>query len=690
MLDEAADPEFGLALAVLDQILTGTPASPLRKALIDSGLGEEVISYLQFEFRQVAFNCGLKGIAAEHASKVETLILDTLRSLSAKGIEKNTIESAINTIEFRLRENNTGRFPRGLALMLRAMTTWLHEGDPLDRIAFEAPFARLKARLAKGERVFEDIIQSRIVDNPHRVTALVKPDPTQADREAEEEKARLAAVRAKLTPDDLKQLSERTAALKRWQETADSPEAIATIPSLKLSDLPKQNKSIPVAFGRCGGVELLTHDLFTNGILYLDLAFDLKALSAEHLPLLDVFSRALLETGAGSENFVALSERIGRSTGGIGATSLVSSKADRSGSAARLVLRAKAVPEKTDELVAILRDVLTSAHLDDRERIQQIVLEEKASAESMLAPAGHMLVMRRLRAFMSEDGWVQEQIGGFSRLFALRALADRIERDWPSVARDLADMRRRLITQSGLVANVTGDAAMLARFEPKLAALVSALPAVAPAGGGSVPWPWNVPARDEAFSMPAKVNYVAKGGDIVALGFEPGGSALVVDNFLSTSYLWDKVRVQGGAYGGFSRFDRLSGAFVFASYRDPNLTATLDIYDKAAEHLATVPLGEAEIRRSIIGTIGGVDGYLLPDAKGYTSLIRHLTANTDAARQRMRDEILATSVADFRRFGEALAAVAAKGRITVLGSETAIAKANEERGGNWLKVTKVL
>ena len=279
MLDEITDPEQAIALRVLSYMLTGTPASPLRKALIESGLGEEVISAIEFDFRQIIAQCGLKGVDAANVDKVETLIHQTLQDLSTKGFDQGTIEAALNTTEFRLRENNTGRFPRGLSLMLRALTTWVYDRDPLERIAFEAPLSRLKARVAAGERVFEPLIQQWLVDNTHRATVVVRPDPEQGSREAADETARLAAVRADLAQDEIDKLVARTAELKQWQETPDTPEAIASIPMLKRSDLPKRNKTIPSEVSRVGGVELLSHDLFTNGIVYLDLAFDLHALA---------------------------------------------------------------------------------------------------------------------------------------------------------------------------------------------------------------------------------------------------------------------------------------------------------------------------------------------------------------------------------------------------------------------------
>ena len=688
MLDEMTDPEQAIALRVLGYMLTGTPASPLRKTLIESGLGEEVISAVEFDFRQIIAQYGLKGIDAANVDKVETLIHQTLQDLSTKGFDQGTIEAALNTTEFRLRENNTGRFPRGLSLMLRALTTWVYDRDPLERIAFEAPLSRLKARVAAGERVFEPLIQQWLVDNTHRATVIVRPDPEQSGREAAEETARLAAARADLAQSEIDELVARTAELKQWQETPDTPEAIASIPMLKRSDLPAHNKAIPTEVSRVGGVEVLSHDLFTNGIVYLDLAFDLHALPVEKLPMVGVLSRALLDTGAGDQDFVALSERIGRTTGGITLSPHISAVNGSSGSVALLVLRARAMPDKAGELVAILRDILLSARIDDRERIRQIVLEEKASAEARLAPMGHIISMRRVGAGLSEDGFVDEQVGGITRLFALRALAERIETDWPSVVSDLDMMRRQLVTRAGVVANLTADEATLAGFRAQLESLVGALPEAPPIP--AQPWQWNPGPLVEGFSIPAKVNYVSMGGNLGALGFKSTGATLVAQNLLSTTWLWDKVRLQGGAYGGFCRFDRLSNTFVYSSYRDPNVLETLDVYDATAAHLRQADLTEQDLTRAIIGTIGSIDGYLLPDLKGLTALQRHLTGDSDAARQTMREEVLATSVEDLHQVADALAALAEEGRISILGSEEALTTANTARGGSWLNVTKVL
>jgi Zn-dependent M16 (insulinase) family peptidase len=696
LLPEAGHPDT-MGLAILAHILTATPASPLRKALMDSGLGEDMAGAgFEESLKQMYYGTGMKGVAAENLDKVEALIFQTLQRLASEGIDPGTIAASINTIEFRLREQNTGRFPRGLFLMINALSTWLYDGDPFDALAFESSLAEIKRNTQNGTRYFENLIQTHILANPHRSTVHLLPDAEEGQRRQAAEDARLAAAKAAMSPADLQRVIETAAELERRQEAADTPEALDTIPSLSLADIEKTIKTIPISVQKSGVTPVLYHDLFTNGIAYLDLGFDLHHVPTELLPFVGLFGRALLEMGTQTQDFVQLTQRIGQNTGGIRSATLTSTIRESTDSALWFFLRGKAVAAQTGELLAILKDVLLTANLDNRQRFQQIVLEEKARAEAGLIPGGHRVVNQRLRARFSEADWVAEQIGGIDHLFFLRQLASDIENDWPGVLARLEAVRQALIHRSAALANVTLDEANWQVFEPQLAAFLEQLP-----GGQFESFKFQVsgqtnrkpetskPANHEGLTIPAQVNYVSKGANLYALGYEPHGSVHVVNNYLNTTFLWEKVRVQGGAYGGFSVFDQTSGTFTYLSYRDPNLLATLDNYDAVPRFLRELDLSESELTKTIIGVIGDLDSYMLPDAKGYTSMVRHLTHYTDEQRQKIRDEVLAASVRDFKQFAEILAPLAEKGEIVVLGSAEAIEKANQERGG-LLDVKKVL
>ena len=687
MLGENYDPMTTLGLGILEHILIGTPASPLRKALIDSGLGEDLAGTgLNDEILQIYFSTGLKGMAVEDSGQVGELILATLASLALEGIDADTVAASMNTIEFQLRENNTGRFPRGISLLTRSLSTWLYDGDPLAPLAFSAPMAAIKRRLAAGEPYFERLIQTFFVDNNHRSTVLLVPDPTLRERQEAAERDLLSETKAAMSEEELQVVVENTAELRRLQATPDSPEALATIPTLALEDLDKEDKLIPLEVLAEQGTTLLYHDLFTNGIVYLDIGFNLHTLPQELLPYVPLFGDALTMLGTEAEDFVVLSQRIGRETGGIWAETFCSAVKGSESGEAWLMLRAKATVEQAEAMLSILRDILLTVRLDNLERLEQMILEAKAGKEASLAPSGHIVVHRRLKSRFNEANWAAEQLDGVSSLLFLRELIEALEGDWPAVLERLTEVGRVLLNRSTMVCNITLDGESWGDFRPRLADFLAELPA-APAE--LVQWGAERAPDAEGLTIPARVNYVAKGANLYEQGYQLHGSVNVITNYLGTTWLHEKVRVQGGAYGGFCVFDQRSGVFDYLSYRDPNLLGTLDNYDGTGHYLLTLELSEEELTKGIIGAIGTIDQYMLPDAKGYASMVRYLVRESDEERQRLRDEVLATSADDFKDFGAVLKLVNEVGLVVVLGSKEAIDQANKERG-SWLDVLPLL
>jgi Zn-dependent M16 (insulinase) family peptidase len=677
LLGEVRDPAAALADDVLDHVLVGTPASPLRKALIDSGLGEDLtMGGLNDGLRESYFSIGLKGVARDDLPRVETLVVETLEGLARDGIDPATVEASLNTVEFRLRENNTGRYPRGLSMMMRALPTWVHGGDPTDALAFADPLATLRSRLEAGERVFEDRIREGILENGHRTTVSLIPDPKVRQRLEDAERERLEAAAAAMDEAERTRVAEEAAELRRLQDTPDSAEALATIPTLSLEDLDRKGRTTPTEDRVVGRTETLLHELPTGGIAYLDLGLDLHTLPPELLPYAPVLGRALLETGTAAEDHVRLTQHIGRSTGGIAPTTFTTSVVGQTEAASRLFLRGKALTERTGDLVEVLGDVLLTPRLDDRDRIRQIVLESRARVETQLIPMGHAIASGRLAASQSEAGWASDRIGGVEQLFFLRRLAEEVESDWDGVRARLEAVRATLVDRSSLLVNVTVDAESSAAVEARLAELLDRLPA-----GETARKAWTVgdgPAF-EALTLPARGNYVAKGADLRALAGEPSGAIAVVTKTLNTTYLWDRVRVRGGAYSSRCGYDRTSGLFSFSSYRDPNLLDTVSVFDGAGRYLKELELDAPELVRSVIGTIGNIDAPRLPDGKGWEAMARRLAGVTDEDRQRRREQVLDATLEDFRRVGEALERVAEEGRIVVLGSPEAVEEARASR-----------
>jgi Zn-dependent M16 (insulinase) family peptidase len=687
VLGAHTDPETSLGLGILNHILVGTQASPLRKALIDSRLGDDVIGGgLSSVLKQISFSTGLKGVAKADLDKVETLIDETLTELSADGIDPNMIAASMNTVEFALRENNTGSFPRGLGLMLGALTTWLHDMDPFKSIAYEAPLQSLKRKLEHGERYFENLIQNLFLENSHRAVVVLEPDPDLNQREAEAEKTRLQVAKQAMSTEELEAIVKNTAELKRFQEAPNSPEALATLPALTLDDLEKENKHIPLEVLDQSGVELLYHDLFTNGIVYLDLVFDLRAVPQDLLPYLQLFVGGLVKMGTTEEDFVVLSQRIGRETGGISPSLMIQDKFNSNDGAFKLIVRAKSTMEKVSPMLDILHDILLTTNYDNQERFRQIITERKARMESSLVPSGHSVTNRRLKAAHSLAGWFSEEVHGIENLFFTRDLLDRVDKDWDAIAAKFAEIKEVVVDRSRMMINLTLDSDNFKHIRPQISTFIERIPVK---NHPKQNWQPSWLSVGEGLVVPAQVNYVGKGANLKELGYEHNSSIAVILKYLRTTYLWDKIRVMGGAYGAFTAYDRFSGSFNYISYRDPNLLESLENYDGTPCFLREFELSPEELAKTIIGTIGDIDQYQLPDAKGYSSMTRYLIGYSDEARQIAREQVLATTEQDFRDFAAVLDQVASKGRVVVVGSADAIEQANQQVDG-LLEVKQVL
>ncbi|MDR1947461.1 MAG: insulinase family protein [Desulfovibrio sp.] len=692
---ETADTETAPAFRMLEHILLGLPASPLRRALIESGLGEDLAGNgLEDELRQPVFNTGLKGVETSVAGRVEELILKTLRDLVEQGLPGDMVEAAVNSVEFDLRENNSGRFPVGLAVMLRALTTWLHEGDPLATLRFEGPLRRIKERIAAAEPgkggYFETIIENFFLSNPHRVTVVLEPDPGLEERLEREEKERVAAVSAAMSAEERAAVAPRAEALRAAQAAPDSPEDLARIPRLVLADLPARNRPIPTESTTLAPAEaeVFFHPLPTRGIVYAEAAFDLGGVPHRLLPLLPLFARALLEMGTRKHDFAAFNMLVARKTGGMAGDLLFLTRFPDRAPAGRLILAGKGAPDKAADLFELMGEALCEAVFNDPERFLRMVLEEKARLEHSLAPSGHLAVASRLRASLGETGRREEEACGLSTLPYLRRTAKALESGDASVLEDLETLRRTVLHTSAPALNLTALPEQRAELLKQAADLAARLTA---ASGGPLPeyGPENgtaevLPER-EALILPAQVNFVGKGVNLFDAGYVYRGSAQVVLKHLRAGYLWDRVRVQGGAYGCFCSLDRAGGSLVAVSYRDPGILSTLDIFDAAARSLAENKPSQAELEKAVIGAIGELDAYLLPDARGRAALVRALSADDEERRGRMREEILGTTQKDFTDFAAALEALKDKGRVCVLGG-AALERTAAEQGWPALKI----
>ncbi|AAG13049.1 Putative zinc metalloprotease [Arabidopsis thaliana] len=686
--DKPLDLQTQLALGFLDHLMLGTPASPLRKILLESGLGEALVnSGMEDELLQPQFSIGLKGVSDDNVQKVEELVMNTLRKLADEGFDTDAVEASMNTIEFSLRENNTGSSPRGLSLMLQSIAKWIYDMDPFEPLKYEEPLKSLKARIAeKGSKsVFSPLIEEYILNNPHCVTIEMQPDPEKASLEEAEEKSILEKVKASMTEEDLTELARATEELRLKQETPDPPDALKCVPSLNLSDIPKEPIYVPTEVGDINGVKVLRNDLFTNNILYTEVVFDMGSVKHELLQLIPLFCQSLLEMGTQDLTFVQLNQLIGRKTGGISVYPLTSSVYGRDDPCSKIIVRGKSMVGRAEDLFNLMNCVLQEVRFTDQQRFKQFVSQSRARMENRLRGSGQGIAAARMDAMLNVAGWMSEQMGGLSYLEFLHTLEQKVDQDWEGISSSLEEIRRSFLSRNGCIVNMTADGKSLTNTEKYVGKFLDLLPENP--SGELVTWDARLPLRNEAIVIPTQVNYVGKAGNIYSSGYKLDGSSYVISKHISNTWLWDRVRVSGGAYGGSCDFDSHSGVFSFLSYRDPNLLKTLDIYDGTGDFLRGLDVDEDTLTKAIIGTIGDVDSYQLPDAKGYTSLLRHLLNVTDEERQIRREEILSTSLKDFKEFAEAIDSVSDKGVAVAVASQEDIDAANRERS-NFFEVKK--
>merc|ERR1712176_1005910 len=423
--EDVFDLETQLAFGFLDFILLGTSGSPLRKALIDSGLGEAVCGGgLEDELRQPTFSIGLKGVDAndeENLRKVEKVVLETLNDLAANGFTDSSIEAALNTIEFSLRENNTGSFPRGLSLMLRSMAAWIYDKDPFEPLKWEDQLEGFKLKLKEQTptKLFGDLIRKYLIDNPHRVTVNLLPDTSLESELDKEEQGKLASMSEGMTDQDIKELMRKTEELKTHQETPDPAEALKCIPTLDLADIPKESQKIPSSLREItsGGekVDVLSHDIFTNDVVYAEFAFDMSSVPKHLLYLIPLFCRCLTEMGTKTEDFVELTERIGRKTGGVSAYPFISDlKNEEQKPSAYIIVRGKATRDKFGDYCDIVGDIIDNVELNNKDRFKQMVFETLASQEASLVGRGHTYAIGRLHAQRNTASAASELMSGVS------------------------------------------------------------------------------------------------------------------------------------------------------------------------------------------------------------------------------------------------------------------------------------
>ena len=638
MTAENTDAEAAMLVTIVADLLVGSAAAPLRKALIDSGLGEDLspVTGLERDLRQIAFAVGLRGTDPDKAPRIESLTLETLQNLAATGFDRELIEGTLHQIEFHGREMVRGAYPYGIVLMGRAYHTWLYDGDPLTDLNFPRTILEIRRKWEADPTLFQAVVQRWFLDNPHRLLSVMEPSRTMQEEREEATRERMARLKSSLPPEAEERIRQETQVLKRFQTEPDSPEAVATLPRLAIGDISREIDTTPTERTAIGGVPALIHDLFTNGIAYLDLAFDVSDVPEELQPYLPLLGKLTCQMGAAGLSYEAMAKRIALRTGGLGANVATGLTADGAGNWQKMLFSVKALYRNVDEAIGIVEDILKAGDLTDASRMRDLILEKKNDLHAAVIPSGHLFAQMAAAAALSVSAWRTEQWHGRTQLKFIAGTADRLPDQGEGLREKLMRLREIVFARNRLHLNLTADEAGL-RLLAGAAGRLSTLPAGSPPAQieDKPPRPAHV-----GIAIPAQVSYVAK-----VLAAPPYRDPLAAPLFvlakqLSNGYLYRHIRVQGGAYGGSCRYEPLSGLFAFLSYRDPHLTETLDVYRDAVDDVSRNPVLPEELEKAVIGAIGTLDRPMDPAGRGYTALIREFSGLSDSDRHRFRAEVL--------------------------------------------------
>lgn len=679
-LSQAKDPYFEMQLQVLDAILLGNEGAPLKRALIQSGLGDGIVGHgFDTGCHQIYFSIGLQGVAEGNASQVESLVLAVLDKLSREGIPAELLESALHTVEFAVREDANAD-DKGMRTLYRSMDYWTYGLDPITAHAFESSLVRLREDLRRTPRLFEALIIELLVTNNHRLLLTLEPKRDYLEERERKEQERIQKVSAGLSD---AQRDSYEADAKRLEALATQPEdaaAVAALPQLLLKDLDPLIKRTPTEQLRWE-LPLLAHDLDTHGIAYLDFACNVRSLPLNLLPYAQVLARVLFGVGTKSMNFDDFSIRIATLTGGLWATLSIQPVRGSGAVDARFILHAKVLQGKVQSAFELWREALGEARLDDRARIVQLLKESRAATERRIISEGMRLAMQRAAAAFHASASITDTLGGLGAVEMLASLIKEAESDWESFEAKLVSVRESLVTSQEWLLNVT---APRSKWDPILDAAAQIVPCVGKTMRSPAEWVFTPSRSGQGLFVPSEVNYNAKAFAVPAETYRYHGSMLVLLNTLWSSWLWHRVRVQGGAYGAACTYHRDSHVFALGSYRDPHVRRTLEVFAELPNFIDQQLWSGDDIRRAVIGCIGQIDTPATAEKRGREAMYQYFSGRTEDDLQRVRDEVLGTTAEHLRGIGAVLREAQQSSCIVVLGSEECIKAQAPEISGKRL------
>lgn len=676
------DPKLYVAFQILEYTLLDAPGAPLKQALIDAGIGKDVMGGYESGILQPYFSVIAKDANKEQKGEFLAIVKGTLRKLADQGINRKSLLAGMNYFEFKYREADYGSAPKGLMYGLQCLDSWLYDGDPMTHLCYQETFDFLKKEVENG--YFEQLIRDYLLANPFEAVIVVAPEKNLTAKEDEKLAKKLAAYKASLSEEELEKLVTATRELKEYQDTPSTPEILAKIPLLKREDIEKKAETFFWKEKEEGGIEVLHHNFFTSGIGYLKVLFNTEVLPQEDLPYAGLLKSILGSISTEHYSYSDLTSEIHLNSGGVDfSVTSYPDLADPERFTGAFVASIRVLYDKLDFGFTILEEILNHSVFTDEKRLGEVIQETRSRAKMKLENAGHSTAVSRATSYFSATAYYNELTGGTAYYHFLEQLEKDYANKKGEIMARLQEVSRKLFTRANMLVNYTADDKGYEQLPQNLKLLADKLPQ---GSGEKHAFTHPVKNVNEGLKTSAQVDYVARCGNFRDAGLEYTGALKILQVILSYDYLWLNIRVKGGAYGCMSGFGR-SGEGYLVSYRDPNLKETNDIYEGIPAYLEAFDPDERDMTKYVIGTISNLDAPLTPSVKGSRGLSAYLSGVTEEMMQTERDQILGAAKEDIRALAAQVRAVLATGSFCVVGNEEKI-EANRGMFGEVSSLTR--
>ena len=669
------DKELYLAFQILDYALLSAPGAPLKKALTDAGIGKDIMGSYDNGIYQPIFSVIAKNANAEQKEEFIKVIEDVLKASVKNGIDTKAIEAGINYHEFRYREADFGNYPKGLMYGLQMMDSWLYDDEkPFIHIEALDTFEFLKKQIGTG--YYESLIQNYLLDNPHGAIVIVTPEKGRTARMETELEEKLQEYKASLTAEEIETFVQKTHALEDYQSEPESEENLEKIPVLKREDISREIEPIINEELTLAGVPVIFHEIETNGIGYVDVLFDMSSVEEEDLPYVGILQSVLGIIDTKHYDYGTLFNEINVNTGGIG-TSLelyndvtnIREKAFK----ATFEIKGKALYGKLPVAFDMMREILMESKLDDGKRIREILAMLKSRLLMKFQSSGHVTAVLRAQSYASPAAKLKDMTNGIAFYETVSYLEEHFEEEKEKLSEKLIDLSKKLFRGDNMMLSYTAAKEGLEDLEIMVEKLKNSLHTQVSEESRCV---IHCEKKNEGFKTASKVQYVAKAGNFIDQGVAYTGALQILKVIMSYDYLWQNIRVKGGAYGCMSNFNRI-GEGYFVSYRDPNLKRTLDVYEGVVDYLKNFTVSERDMTKYIIGTMSGIDQPMTPASKGDRSMNLYMNKVSAEMIREERNQILDAGQDDIRALYKVAEAVLRADQMCVIGGEDKIEEEKE-------------